>query len=90
MGSTEVQVAQLTARVEQLTVHLQAHRKDYATRLGLVILLGQRRRLMKYLYDSNRCGSALVTVSACAWSTASERPCLSCAAWRSCCVQAMS
>ena len=56
-GSTEVQVAQLTARVQQLTTHLQEHRKDYACRRGLVILLGQRRRLMKYLYNVNRCAS---------------------------------
>ncbi|KAK9831505.1 hypothetical protein WJX81_003689 [Elliptochloris bilobata] len=53
-GSTEVQVAQLTARVQQLTAHLQTHRKDFACRRGLVILLGQRRRLMKYLYNVNR------------------------------------
>jgi ribosomal protein S15 len=54
VGSTEVQVAQLTARVSQLTTHLQEHRKDFACRRGLVILLGQRRRLMKYLYMTNR------------------------------------
>ena len=49
------QVAQLSARVQQLTAHLQTHRKDFACRRGLVILLGQRRRLMQYLYKVNRC-----------------------------------
>lgn len=48
------QVAQLSARVQQLTAHLQTHRKDFACRRGLVILLGQRRRLMQYLYKVNR------------------------------------
>eukprot|EP00884_Botryococcus_braunii_P008156 jgi/Botrbrau1/17341/Bobra.0015s0087.2 len=54
VGSTEVQIAQLTARVEQLTTHLQQNRKDYAATRGLNILLGQRRRLLRYLYNTNR------------------------------------
>jgi ribosomal protein S15 len=54
-GSTEVQIARISARVEQLTGHLQQHRKDYAATRGLTILLGQRRRLMRYLYQQNRC-----------------------------------
>ena len=55
MGSTEVQIARISARVLQLTSHLKEHRKDYAATRGLVILLGQRRRLMTYLYRQDRC-----------------------------------
>ena len=54
-NACDAQVAQLSARVQQLTAHLQTHRKDFACRRGLVILLGQRRRLMQYLYKVNRC-----------------------------------
>lgn len=48
-GSTEVQVALLTARISQLTGHMVAHRHDYHTQRGLLKLVGQRRRLLKYL-----------------------------------------
>lgn len=48
-GSTEVQIALLTARVHELTEHLRVHRKDYHTRRGLLKLVGQRRRLLRYL-----------------------------------------
>jgi small subunit ribosomal protein S15 len=48
-GSAEVQIALLTARVEQLTEHLQRHRKDHHSRRGLLKLVGQRRRLLNYL-----------------------------------------
>ena len=58
------QVAQLSARVQQLTAHLQTHRKDFACRRGLVILLGQRRRLMQYLYKVNRCARAAIDLHA--------------------------
>lgn len=55
-GSTEVQVALITSRIEQLTAHGQTHKKDVASRRGLVKLVGQRRRLLNYLrnrdYDS--------------------------------------
>ncbi|EIE27524.1 hypothetical protein COCSUDRAFT_21435 [Coccomyxa subellipsoidea C-169] len=54
VGSTEIQIARISARVLQLTEHLQTHRKDYASTRGLVILLGQRRRLLTYLYKHNR------------------------------------
>ena len=54
-GSTEVQIARLSARVTQLTSHLKEHRKDYAATRGLVKILGQRRRLMTYIYKENRC-----------------------------------
>ena len=54
-GSTEVQIARLSARVTQMTSHLKEHRRDYAATRGLVKLLGQRRRLMTYIYRENRC-----------------------------------
>jgi len=52
-GSTEVQIALLTSRIEQLTAHGQTHKKDVASRRGLVKLVGQRRRLLNYLRDRN-------------------------------------
>jgi small subunit ribosomal protein S15 len=48
-GSTEVQVALITERITQLTGHMAAHRKDFHTQRGLLILVGQRRRLLAYL-----------------------------------------
>ncbi len=48
-GSPEVQIALITARVNHLTDHLKSHRKDFASRLGLLKLVGQRRRLLVYL-----------------------------------------
>ena len=48
-GSTEVQVALLTERITYLTEHLKANKKDHSSRLGLLKLVGQRRRLMRYL-----------------------------------------
>lgn len=48
-GSPEVQVALMTARIEYLTNHLQTHSKDHASRRGLLKLVGQRRKLLKYL-----------------------------------------
>ncbi|MYD36070.1 MAG: 30S ribosomal protein S15 [Dehalococcoidia bacterium] len=48
-GSTEVQVAVLSRRISDLTGHLQVHRHDHATRRGLLMLVGQRRRLLRYL-----------------------------------------
>ena len=48
-GSPEVQVAQMTARIAQLTEHLRANRHDYATRRALMKLVGRRRRQLKYL-----------------------------------------
>jgi small subunit ribosomal protein S15 len=48
-GSTEVQVAVLTERINQLTEHMAANRHDYNTQRGLVKLVGQRRRLLSYL-----------------------------------------
>jgi len=48
-GSTEVQVALLTARINDLTEHLRGHRKDHHSRRGLLMLVGKRRRLLGYL-----------------------------------------
>lgn len=48
-GSAEVQVAVLTERIKEITQHLRTHRKDVRGRLGLLKLVGQRRRLLNYL-----------------------------------------
>lgn len=48
-GSPEVQVALLTAHIKNLTVHLKVHKKDYATRRGLLVMVGQRSKLLRYL-----------------------------------------
>ncbi|GAB3646921.1 30S ribosomal protein S15 [Glycomyces tarimensis] len=48
-GSTEVQVALLTARIAELTAHVQEHKHDHHSRRGLLLLVGKRRRLLKYL-----------------------------------------
>ncbi len=48
-GSPEVQVALLTKRIEYLTEHFKVHAKDHHSRRGLLMLVGQRRRLLEYL-----------------------------------------
>ena len=48
-GSPEVQVAILTERITGLTEHLKVHQKDFASRRGLLMMVGQRRRLLDYL-----------------------------------------
>ncbi len=48
-GSTEVQIALLTTRIKELTEHFKVHKKDHASRRGLLKLVGQRRKLLKYL-----------------------------------------
>ena len=48
-GSTRVQVALLTARINDLTEHLRTHKKDHHSRRGLLMIVGQRRRLLNYL-----------------------------------------
>ena len=52
-GSAEVQVALLTARINELTEHLREHRKDHHSRRGLLMLVGKRRRLLNYLQRSD-------------------------------------
>ena len=55
-GSPEVQVALLTRRISDLTEHLKVHKHDHHSRRGLLLLVGRRRRLLKYLAkkDINR------------------------------------
>lgn len=48
-GSTEVQVAILTARIRELTEHMKANKKDFHSRRGLLIMVGKRRKLLSYL-----------------------------------------
>ncbi|MBP6322610.1 MAG: 30S ribosomal protein S15 [Fusobacteriaceae bacterium] len=48
-GSTEVQVALLTEKINHLTQHLRTHKKDFHSRLGLLKMVGQRKRLLNYL-----------------------------------------
>jgi small subunit ribosomal protein S15 len=48
-GSPEVQVAILTARITELTEHLQSHKKDHASRRGMLMMVSNRRRLLDYL-----------------------------------------
>ena len=52
-GSAEVQVALLSSRIDHLTEHLKAHKKDHHTRRGLLMLVGKRRRLLQYLQDQD-------------------------------------
>lgn len=55
-GSTEVQVASITTRINELQDHFKAHKKDHASRRGLLLLVGKRNRLLKYMASSNREG----------------------------------
>ncbi len=48
-GSPEVQISLLTAEIKALTEHMKVHKKDYHSRRGLLIMVGQRRRLLDYL-----------------------------------------
>ena len=52
-GSAEVQVALLTARIQYLTEHFKSHKKDHGSRKGLLRIVGQRRKLLKYLRNVN-------------------------------------
>jgi small subunit ribosomal protein S15 len=52
-GSPEVQVAMLTQRIKDLTEHLKEHKHDHHSRRGLLILVGQRRRLLQYLTNKD-------------------------------------
>jgi small subunit ribosomal protein S15 len=52
-GSTEVQIALLTERINHLTDHLRTHRKDHHSRRGLLMLVGKRRRFLNYLQRTN-------------------------------------
>ncbi len=52
-GSPEVQIAVLTGRIAHLTGHLQEHKHDHHSRRGLLLLVGQRRRLLNYLQNTD-------------------------------------
>jgi small subunit ribosomal protein S15 len=52
-GSAEVQVALLTSRIRYLTEHFKTHKKDHASRRGLLKLVGQRRKLLKYVRNKD-------------------------------------
>jgi small subunit ribosomal protein S15 len=52
-GSTEVQIALLTARIEHLKDHFEAHKQDHHSRRGLLKMVGQRRRLLAYLREKD-------------------------------------
>jgi small subunit ribosomal protein S15 len=53
-GSSEVQVALMTGRINELNEHFKAHPKDFHSRRGLLTLVGQRRRLLNYLRDRDQ------------------------------------
>ena len=53
-GSPEIQIALLTERIEQLTEHLRAHRKDHGSRRGLLKLVGKRSGLLRYVARTDR------------------------------------
>jgi len=52
-GSTEVQVALMSERINHLTEHLKDHKKDHHTRRGLLMLVGKRKRLLQYLQNQD-------------------------------------
>jgi small subunit ribosomal protein S15 len=52
-GSSEVQIGLLTERINELTVHLNTHKKDFSSRRGLLKLVAQRRKLLNYLQKEN-------------------------------------
>lgn len=52
-GSVEVQIALLTKRINDLTEHLKVHRKDVHSRMGLIKMVGKRKRLLNYLKKEN-------------------------------------
>lgn len=53
-GSPEVQIALLTARINELTEHLRVHKKDHASRRGLLMMVSKRSGLLGYLRDNDR------------------------------------
>ncbi len=55
-GSPEVQVALLTERINELTGHFDMHKKDHASRRGLLMMVGRRRKLLNYLKKHNETG----------------------------------
>ena len=60
-GSADVQIALLTQRINQLTEHLQKHKKDHGSRRGLLMMVSQRRRLLDYLNNVDAARYVAVT-----------------------------
>jgi len=60
-GSADVQIALLTQRINELTEHLQKHAKDHASRRGLLMMVGKRRRLLDYLHTADNSRYVAVT-----------------------------
>lgn len=60
-GSPDVQIALLTQRINRLTEHLQTNRKDHGSRRGLIMMVGQRRRLLDYLHNTDATRYQVVT-----------------------------
>jgi len=60
-GSADVQIALLTQRINQLTEHLQKFKKDHSSRRGLLMMVGQRRRLLDYLHNTDNARYVAVT-----------------------------
>lgn len=52
-GSASVQIAMMSQKISELTEHLKANKKDFATKRGLLMLVGRRKRLLSYLKDKN-------------------------------------
>ena len=52
-GSAEVQIAMLTKKIAELTEHMKSNKKDFATKRGLLMMVGKRKRLLSYLKDRN-------------------------------------
>lgn len=53
-GSSEVQIALLTTRINQISDHLKTHKKDFSAKRGLLILIAQRNSFLKYLFERNK------------------------------------
>lgn len=53
-GSADVQIASLTEKINHLTEHLQAHKKDHSSRRGLLMMVGERRKLLDYLQSKDQ------------------------------------
>ena len=52
-GSTSVQIAMMSKKISELTEHMKSNKKDFATKRGLLMLVGKRKRLLSYLKDTN-------------------------------------
>ena len=52
-GSTSVQIAMMSQKISELTEHIKSNKKDFATKRGLLMLVGKRKRLLSYLKDTN-------------------------------------